>query len=435
MNLQDLMSKLKSIDEGAMPPLAPTKDNVPAESECGMPIAIGGPAGAPKQQDNVTMNVSMNGSGAGGISDLMKILRNIEGSDNKDPHQHDVSQLFGEPEADPAEPIMGDIVAKLAHEEMDGEESPLTHEYEVGETIGDEEESWGNSVNGASGHHTHGVDSVTFSGDDMNSKGKSSPLQRVPGSNTLREPTNVSEELVSRLSQMYNAIKEERTETKNEKGEVTSWKEEGEWTKSKAKKDGRGKVTNLSDKARRESEKLSKKDESMSEGEKQMSRAAKGNEKYGKDGMKALAKAGREGKDLDKVRDKYDKYDESAKWRDPKHKDKLYTQEPRSDEDDYYGDDDYYNPKPDDYPGAKNLKGGGEFDHNDPLKKGYGRYGAGSPVEKGPRKGLPSRNHITSLKGSIKNAHGKHHAPNLPEQMNESVELNDMLALNKRLNG
>jgi hypothetical protein len=44
-----------------------------------------------------------------------------------------------------------------------------------------------------------------------------------------------------------------------------------------------------------------------------MSRAAKGNEKYGKDGMKALAKAGREGKSLDKVRDKYDKYDESAK--------------------------------------------------------------------------------------------------------------------------
>jgi len=45
---------------------------------------------------------------------------------------------------------------------------------------------------------------------------------------------------------------------------------------------------------------------------KTMSRAAKGNEKYGKDGMKALAKAGREGKDLDKVRDKYNKYDESV---------------------------------------------------------------------------------------------------------------------------
>jgi hypothetical protein len=44
---------------------------------------------------------------------------------------------------------------------------------------------------------------------------------------------------------------------------------------------------------------------------KTMSRAAKGNEKYGKAGMQALAKAGREGKDLDKVRDKYNKYDES----------------------------------------------------------------------------------------------------------------------------
>lgn len=48
----------------------------------------------------------------------------------------------------------------------------------------------------------------------------------------------------------------------------------------------------------------------VNEGEgKTMSRAAKGNEKYGKDGMKALAKSGKEGKDLDKIRDKYNKYD------------------------------------------------------------------------------------------------------------------------------
>ena len=40
-----------------------------------------------------------------------------------------------------------------------------------------------------------------------------------------------------------------------------------------------------------------------------MSRAAKGYEKYGKQGMQALAKAGREGKALDPVRAKYDKYD------------------------------------------------------------------------------------------------------------------------------
>jgi hypothetical protein len=43
--------------------------------------------------------------------------------------------------------------------------------------------------------------------------------------------------------------------------------------------------------------------------ERDMSRAAKGYEKYGKEGMEALAKAGREGKSLDPVRAKYDKYD------------------------------------------------------------------------------------------------------------------------------
>jgi len=42
-----------------------------------------------------------------------------------------------------------------------------------------------------------------------------------------------------------------------------------------------------------------------------MSRAAKGYEKYGKQGMQALAKAGRDGKALDPVRKKFNKYDES----------------------------------------------------------------------------------------------------------------------------
>lgn len=45
--------------------------------------------------------------------------------------------------------------------------------------------------------------------------------------------------------------------------------------------------------------------------EQTMSRAAKGNEKYGKDGMKALAKAGREGKSLEPIKAKYNKYDEA----------------------------------------------------------------------------------------------------------------------------
>ena len=46
--------------------------------------------------------------------------------------------------------------------------------------------------------------------------------------------------------------------------------------------------------------------------ERDMSRAAKGYEKYGKKGMEALAKAGRDGKALDPVRIKYDKYDDTV---------------------------------------------------------------------------------------------------------------------------
>ena len=49
--------------------------------------------------------------------------------------------------------------------------------------------------------------------------------------------------------------------------------------------------------------------------ERDMSRAAKGYEKYGKQGMEALAKAGREGRALDPVRAKYDKYDEGIEDR------------------------------------------------------------------------------------------------------------------------
>lgn len=65
------------------------------------------------------------------------------------------------------------------------------------------------------------------------------------------------------------------------------------------------------DTADRAWERMSDKD--LDEGEQRMSRAAKGNEKYGKDGMKALAKAGREGaseEKLNKIRDQHDKYDE-----------------------------------------------------------------------------------------------------------------------------
>ncbi len=60
---------------------------------------------------------------------------------------------------------------------------------------------------------------------------------------------------------------------------------------------------------------LSEQDQEVSEGKRRMSRAAKGHEKYGKAGMKALAKAGRDGaseKEVDAIRNKHDRYDENV---------------------------------------------------------------------------------------------------------------------------
>lgn len=303
MNFNELFQKMRELDQ----PVSETAGGTGAGGVAAMPMPMGseqpekeldecgdmpGPMSAPHQSDSVTMNVSMNGSGAGGIRDLMDILRNLE------------DEVGGE------EGELGAIIDK-----MDDGHGEVMIDTEMDEYANSPDEMYAP------------VSRMTATGNDIHSQGDEAPKVNGGGN-----PMGMHEELVQRLSQQYDSIKE------------------------------------------------------------------------------------------------------AAKWRDPKHKDKLYTQEPRSDEDDYYGDDDYYNPKPDDYPGAKNIKGGGEYDHNDPLKKGYGRYGHDT-LDHGKRKGMPSRNHITSLKGSIKAAHGTHPRPNLPEQMNEAVELNAMLALNKHLNG
>jgi hypothetical protein len=59
---------------------------------------------------------------------------------------------------------------------------------------------------------------------------------------------------------------QEATDTveKDEKGNVKSWKHEGDWKKADTKQ-GRGKVTNLSDKARRKTAKMSKAETEMAE--------------------------------------------------------------------------------------------------------------------------------------------------------------------------
>jgi len=63
----------------------------------------------------------------------------------------------------------------------------------------------------------------------------------------------------------HKKVDEERTVTRDETGKIISWRDESEWRKVDKDKDGRGKVTNLSDKARKETEKL-KKQQGVDEG-------------------------------------------------------------------------------------------------------------------------------------------------------------------------
>jgi hypothetical protein len=114
--------------------------------------------------------------------------------------------------------------------------------------------------------------------------------------------------------------------------------------------------------------------------------------------------------------------DESAKWRDSKYKGQLYTQEKPDYNDTREYDNAMWNPKPDNYQGRKELAGGGEFPDTDPLVKGYGRSGIKHNIlDRGKRKGLPSRDQITSLKQSIRDVHGQHASPNLPESLGRAT--------------
>ena len=221
MNFQDLLTKIRTIDESDNAPTSPTDSMLTGSQdiggdptdkfisdvevkdvqtdECGGMMQQSSPM---KQQDNVTMNVSMNGTGAGGIRDLMGILKNIEQADSDN----------------------GNVV------------------------FGTEE--FANEPN----EKVAPISAVTPTGNDIHSKG--GEAEKVNGGGN---PMGVDEALVSRLASHYQSIKEA-----------------GE--------------------------------------KKTMSRAAKGHEKYGKEGMQALAKAGREGaseKELDNIRDKHDKYDEA----------------------------------------------------------------------------------------------------------------------------
>jgi hypothetical protein len=204
MNFQDLLAKMKSIDESSVevqdlptsatssPPTAPDDSMPPAGAEtptvecgddmekpnsqsdvllgekdveeCGLPGMSSMPSGmmgSPKQSDSVTMNVSMNGSGAGGIRDLMDILRNLDG----DQASNDAG---------------ADIVLGVEEDGADGNFTSATTEPNP---------------------TTYDMDAVLPTGDDIHSKGREA-LKVNGGGNPL------AESLMARLSAHYQSIKE-----------------------------------------------------------------------------------------------------------------------------------------------------------------------------------------------------------------------------------
>lgn len=170
MNFQDLLEKIKTIDEagqgvmappskpempecgdGPMEPSKASKDNTLLTDEgCGPTMSMG----APKQSDSVTMNVSMNGSGSGGIKDLLDILRNLD------------------------QPGAGD------HDDI---------------LVGMEKESFGDTDTRPH-PETAELGAVIPTGDDMFSKGKEAPKVNG-GGNPMHEA------LVAKLAEKYQSIK------------------------------------------------------------------------------------------------------------------------------------------------------------------------------------------------------------------------------------
>lgn len=144
--------------------------------ECGMDMPM--PMGADKQQDNVSMNISMNGSGPGGIRDLMNILRDIE-------------QGGGDAEAGE----LGDLIDKMDGPE--GEQEPL---------LGmDEAEGGGfDHASTAPNPQTAPLGAAYPTGNDISSHGGNEAPKANGGGNPY---TMAAESLIPRLTNLYQEVK------------------------------------------------------------------------------------------------------------------------------------------------------------------------------------------------------------------------------------
>jgi hypothetical protein len=195
MNFNELFRKISELDKGTV-----TQKTSLTESlvECGGPMPMGmmGMSSPQQQTDSISANISMNAQGAGGIRDLMAILKNIESS----------SAGSDEVEIGIMSPGMdgGDGDAMGADElgaELDQAEHPHSqHDDEFG---GDEEgeEELADDIGNAPDEMYAGVDAVTGSGNDLN-RSKTMYKRAQPGDNPM-----AMESLISNLAALYKEVK------------------------------------------------------------------------------------------------------------------------------------------------------------------------------------------------------------------------------------
>lgn len=194
MNFKELAERLRTIES------APTQLNIDGTiDECGdmpMPAMEIMHHEQPPQPDNVTMNVSMNGSGKGGIRDLMDILRNLESTgDGEEPEFSEPHQAHD----DAIDILTGEEVGQ--EPQGPGEEMPLAEkskEQLVGHDVDDDKD---HDVQNRPHRTTYNIDTITRHGDDIHSKGDIKRRKVNGGENPLEEG------IISRLTEHYNQVK------------------------------------------------------------------------------------------------------------------------------------------------------------------------------------------------------------------------------------
>lgn len=200
MNFQELMKRMAELDQTI------TESEMQSDEDCSCQPAgnddaeideCGGmmsssPA-TPKQSDSVTMNVSMNGSGAGGIRDLLNVLKDIQDGPDQGEIDHEVDVGSGN-NADST----ADVSNILMRKNIDS----------MADMIDDD---FGNSMPGDEGPKMGGMAMSVPDGNDLH-KEKGSYPKAAGGDNPMKLKGEQSFKLPPgnlkiKLENLYNEIK------------------------------------------------------------------------------------------------------------------------------------------------------------------------------------------------------------------------------------